>query len=288
MPEVHRLADRNEDDIAIVQVAQTTVFANNLLVSVDGSLLEDGAETANGSRGVFIENRPVNRRGDVDTDLSPRAMGSPDVFAGDVSAGTSGARANTGDTPVPVTGVSKEASTAAAINYGRFVADLMFRYGLVSDYGSLPYGGNDAFNPAIGSDTPVTVPQAKTAAFNWIESVLEVTNTQPYVPFSSTASTSMTDEKPALTPAVINAMDLSFTKKILDVAKAQGSFENSDRLPFVSKTSPGFEDTELDMSLQKNLDLNMNYFDSIVNTEPLLEMYPRWPRLPFGSNNGNT
>ena len=87
MPEVHRLTDPNEADAPIIEVVQQTVFANNLLVSVDGSQVEGHGSgehaaplTANGSQNVFINNIPVNRLGDPDTCGHPRAQGSPDVF----------------------------------------------------------------------------------------------------------------------------------------------------------------------------------------------------------------
>ena len=85
MPAVHRLFDKNTARAEIVKVAQSSVYANNLLVSVDGSkvaphLLHRAPFTARGSRNVYIENIPVNRQGDADTCKHPRATGSPDVF----------------------------------------------------------------------------------------------------------------------------------------------------------------------------------------------------------------
>lgn len=85
MPAVHRLFDKNEARAEIVKVSQSSVYANNLLVSVDGSKvaphrLHRVPFTANGSRNVFIENISVNKQGDPDTCRHPRATGSPDVF----------------------------------------------------------------------------------------------------------------------------------------------------------------------------------------------------------------
>lgn len=91
MPEIHRLNDPNEDGVPIAAVPQSTVFANNMPVSVDGSIVtyywegdysdsHSAPETDNGSTNVFIEYIPVNRRGDLDTTNDPRAEGSPDVF----------------------------------------------------------------------------------------------------------------------------------------------------------------------------------------------------------------
>lgn len=87
MPEVHRLTDPNTAGAPIVSVVQQTVFANNLLLSVDGSPVQghgtgvhSSPVTANGSTTVFAEFIPVNNRGDADTCGHARAQGSPDVF----------------------------------------------------------------------------------------------------------------------------------------------------------------------------------------------------------------
>lgn len=95
MPEVHRLADVNIYDGEITDIPQGTVYANGMLISVDGSQVEGGpTTTANGSPTVFINGIPVNRRGDADSDGTPRAEGSPNVFIDD--GATSGAT-NTSD-----------------------------------------------------------------------------------------------------------------------------------------------------------------------------------------------
>lgn len=87
MPEVHRLTDPNTAGAPIIEVIQKTVFANNLLVSVDGCPvashgigIHNSPVTANGCQTVFINYIPVNDRGDPDTCGHPRAQGSPDVF----------------------------------------------------------------------------------------------------------------------------------------------------------------------------------------------------------------
>jgi uncharacterized Zn-binding protein involved in type VI secretion len=85
MPAVHRLFDKNAAKAEIVKVFQSSVFANNLPVSIDGSkvaphLLHRNPFTANGSKDVFIENKSVNRQNDKDTCGHPRVIGSPDVF----------------------------------------------------------------------------------------------------------------------------------------------------------------------------------------------------------------
>lgn len=89
MPAVHRLGDVNDDGAEVYDIAQGTVYANGLLVSIDGSKVEghdtgehDDPETANGSPTVFINGIPVNRTGDEDTCGHQRDSGSPDVFVG--------------------------------------------------------------------------------------------------------------------------------------------------------------------------------------------------------------
>ena len=89
MPAVHRLGDENDDDAEVYDIAQGTVYANGLLVSIDGSQVEghdtgehDDPETANGSPTVFSNGISVNRQGDPDTCGCPRDSGSPDVFVG--------------------------------------------------------------------------------------------------------------------------------------------------------------------------------------------------------------
>lgn len=84
---VHRLGDVNDGGGDIAGTAQTTVFANGLPVSVDGSTvnghgLDFPTVTANGSPTVFINGIPVNRQGDEDECGHGRAEGSPDVFVG--------------------------------------------------------------------------------------------------------------------------------------------------------------------------------------------------------------
>lgn len=90
MPAINRLFDLNEADAAIIEIPQSTVFTNDLLVSIDGSDVEGhgpgehaGPLTANGSPTVFVAYIPVNRIGDPDTCGHPRATGSPNVFVGD-------------------------------------------------------------------------------------------------------------------------------------------------------------------------------------------------------------
>lgn len=87
MPEVHRLFDPNTADAPIIEVVQSTVYVNNLLLSVDGSPVQGhgpglhaGPLTANGSQTVFAEYIPVNDRGDPDTCGHPREQGSPNVY----------------------------------------------------------------------------------------------------------------------------------------------------------------------------------------------------------------
>lgn len=87
MPQVHRLTDPNTAGADIISVAQSSVYTNYLLTSVDGSPVQGHGRgphrspvTANGSTTVFIENIPVNRQGDPDTCGHPRSSGSSDVY----------------------------------------------------------------------------------------------------------------------------------------------------------------------------------------------------------------
>lgn len=88
-----RLTDVNSGGGAINNIPQTNVFANSLLVSVNGAVgtshppcptpvIHCGGvwRTANGSPNVFINNIPVNRLSDADTCGHVRVGGSPNVF----------------------------------------------------------------------------------------------------------------------------------------------------------------------------------------------------------------
>jgi len=87
---VHRLGDLDDQDESVITlIRQQTVYVNNLLVSIDGSEINNGNDfTDNGSPTVFVENTPVNRKDDEDR-ISRRKRGnidnlaSPDVFIGD-------------------------------------------------------------------------------------------------------------------------------------------------------------------------------------------------------------
>ena len=87
MPDIQRQGDSNTAGAPVTSTLQQTVFANNSLVSVDGSSVADHGQrkhdtpvTANGSSTVFINGIPVNKSGDADTCGHTRAAGSPDVF----------------------------------------------------------------------------------------------------------------------------------------------------------------------------------------------------------------
>ena len=94
---VHRLNDSNSAGGSITTIPQGTVYANNLPVSVDGSIGTSASscpliphcggewQTAQGRFTVWANNIRVNCEGDADTCGHPRAMGSPDVFADDPS-----------------------------------------------------------------------------------------------------------------------------------------------------------------------------------------------------------
>lgn len=94
----HRLGDCNTGGGCVTRIPQTTVFANNLLVVVDGSIGTSHPPcppvpihcmgnwvTNDGGPKVFAENIPVNKRGDPDTCGHVRAKGSPNVFLGTVA-----------------------------------------------------------------------------------------------------------------------------------------------------------------------------------------------------------
>lgn len=106
MPQIHRLTDPNSADAQITQVVQSKVYANNLLVSVNGSPVQGHGNgphasplTANGSATVFIDNIPVNRQGDADTCGHVRAQGSSDVYVDD-----GGNQASAPELNIPVAG----------------------------------------------------------------------------------------------------------------------------------------------------------------------------------------
>lgn len=94
---IQRKTDANSAGGTItVTIPNTTVFANNLLVSIDGSTgtpdsnaapgnPHDGGvwKTANGSGTVFVNNTPVNYTTNLDTCGDERQGGSSDVFVGD-------------------------------------------------------------------------------------------------------------------------------------------------------------------------------------------------------------
>lgn len=87
MPAVVRIGDADTGDGNVLGTPQSTVFANNILVAVDGSQVSGHGEgehadprTANGSPNVFINFIPVNRVGDADTCGDTRVDGSSDVF----------------------------------------------------------------------------------------------------------------------------------------------------------------------------------------------------------------
>ena len=91
---IHRLTDKNSGGGAIDEILQKTVFANNLLISVDGSKGTGHGlpphtyhdwQTQQGSKTVFAEFIPVNFQGNEDTCGDVRVEGSPDVFVGDMT-----------------------------------------------------------------------------------------------------------------------------------------------------------------------------------------------------------
>lgn len=92
---INRAGDINNAGGAITAIPQTTVFANGLLVSINGATgtshppcgdssihCEGNWVTTGGSPTVFINNISVNRIGDVDSCGHTRVSGSPNVFVG--------------------------------------------------------------------------------------------------------------------------------------------------------------------------------------------------------------
>ncbi len=86
---VARMTDANSGGGVITTIPQSTVFANSLLVSINGSIGTDHGKnqhnagrwrTANGSSNVFIQGTPVNRQSDADSCSHSRVGGSPTVF----------------------------------------------------------------------------------------------------------------------------------------------------------------------------------------------------------------
>lgn len=91
-----RQGDANVAGGVITDPKQGSVYANGRLVACDGSQGSSDAEcedgnvhcafhwiaTPAGSRTVFAEGRRVLAEGDVDTCGHPRAVGSPNVYAG--------------------------------------------------------------------------------------------------------------------------------------------------------------------------------------------------------------
>tara|TARA_R100000005_G_C4836172_1_gene110021 strand:+ start:260 stop:520 length:261 start_codon:yes stop_codon:yes gene_type:complete len=86
MPAIQRDGDANS--AGGVGSSSVNVKANGSSVLVNGSSVSPhpgphvGATTANGSSTVFVNGIPVNRTGDADSCLHPRAGGSSNVFAG--------------------------------------------------------------------------------------------------------------------------------------------------------------------------------------------------------------
>ena len=91
MAAVQRKADANNGGGVISSTAQSTVYANDKLISVNGSTVTThgtspnvhaGVITANGSSTVFAGGIAINRTDDVDSCTHTRTGGSGDVFVG--------------------------------------------------------------------------------------------------------------------------------------------------------------------------------------------------------------
>lgn len=92
MPQAHRLGDANDAGGAITSIPQGSVFANGLLMAVDGSIgtshlpcpkvpihCSGAWVTAGGSSNVLINGIPANFQGNGDTCGHTRAAGSGNV-----------------------------------------------------------------------------------------------------------------------------------------------------------------------------------------------------------------
>ena len=91
MAAVQRNGDANTGGGIISSTAQSTVYANDKLISVNGSTVTThsiypnvhaGVTTANGSSTVFAGGIAINRTCDVDSCTHTRTGGSSDVFVG--------------------------------------------------------------------------------------------------------------------------------------------------------------------------------------------------------------
>jgi len=91
MAAVQRKTDANTGGGTISSTAQSTVYANDKLISVNGSTVTThgiypnvhvGVTTANGSSTVFAGGIAINRTDDVDSCTHTRTGGSGDVFVG--------------------------------------------------------------------------------------------------------------------------------------------------------------------------------------------------------------
>jgi uncharacterized Zn-binding protein involved in type VI secretion len=90
---IQRVGDINNSGAPIISVNQSSVFADNLGISVDGSRVRDhlpgrfghqhrNVVTSNGSANIFIENKRVNCAGDPDTCGHIRIAGSSNLYMG--------------------------------------------------------------------------------------------------------------------------------------------------------------------------------------------------------------
>lgn len=97
---VHRMGDVNTGGGKIHSIPQGTVFANDLLVSVNGSRgtghppcplpsihCSNAWVTTSGRSTVFVHHIPVNCEHDADSCGHSRSGGSHTVFAADVNRG---------------------------------------------------------------------------------------------------------------------------------------------------------------------------------------------------------
>lgn len=195
MPEVHRLADVNIYDGEITDIPQSTVYANGMLISVDGSQVEGGpTTTANGSQTVFINGIPVNRRGDEDSDGTPRAEGSPNVFIGDTvvtantatGAGAAGGAGADGTPPSPgknnadgFKSIAPTTLTAASANYSSAIMSALDYSGAIPSVERLPFGGDDSTSTSVDAgeltSTSISDPTLATVQAWYVQKITKAT-----------------------------------------------------------------------------------------------------------------
>jgi uncharacterized Zn-binding protein involved in type VI secretion len=246
MPAVQRLGDINDGDGEIRDIAQGTVYANGLLIAIDGSFVESHdlhieSYTTNGSPTVFINGIPVNRQGDEDECGHTREDGSPDVYVdgangtGNQTPTSSSSNADGSSTPPasPAIGPPNISNAAiAAVNAAVISAVLE------KSFQAAPAAGLPFDTPEGLKRITLTAKASATAAFEdkIIQTVINsgvIPAAPPQgLPFSGGsvppvvasasmfASSSIGNANPGLSNGVIAAVDAWYRQKIIDVVPA--------------------------------------------------------------------